>query len=648
MTAGTDRAKTHASGFLEHLPAIGSFLYAFFLFMPLRGPQLSYDPLNAGWELALSYCLTHGKQFGTDVVFNFGPLGCCYPMLYYPDTYPLILTFWFLLTTGCVLSLLRIGDDLFPSKPIKYIWVIALISLLGFFSDVTCFAISILICYRYFLYRSEDRRISLELYLLSVLAGILALSKFTFFLAALWSLVFISLDQLSKRKSPNYFFSFVLTFLSGWLLSHQNLSNLLPFFRNSWSIARGYSESMAVSQASEYLLPLPTMLIVAGLIYLISRLTAQRSALHVLLSTAAFAGLSILIFKAGFTRNEIAKVHVVIPTLCFAFLSILLLPNALKTIGKGFAVSLAIAVAIIANCILLPYSYGTWLGIGPVLIFSGSIVRCAKNISEVIESIQGKAPQNRQYLAYMAKLKEDHPIPPLSGSADIYPWDFASGLANNLELDSRPVFQGYQAYSNDLLELDAQHLRNASAPKWIVFGVCSALDNRLPALDDSTSWMELLRHYDIEKVLPQDVILKRRIVSRNIEFIAAGSMSGKLGQAIQLPDFSQKIIWATIEIKRTPIAILQAFIYKTLPPNITLQLSDGTIKNYTAPRQMLSTGFVLSPGVFDAAGFVKLYDPAQDPKRRMAKLTIDDASHLPWDIFAKEIELKFWEVKLGH
>jgi hypothetical protein len=647
MAALTDRSERHTSGLLERLSAIASFLYAFFLFMPLRGPGLSYDPLNAGWELALSYCLVHGKQFGTDVVFNFGPLGCCYPRLYYPDTYLLTLTFWFLLTIGCVFSLLRIADDLFQSKPLKYAWVIALISLIGLFSDVTCFAISLLICYRYFLFRPEERRVSLDLYLLSILAGILALSKFTFFLAALWSFAFISLDQLLKRKSPNYFFSFLLTFVGGWLLSHQSLSNLLPFFRNSFSIARGYSEAMAVSQVSEYLGALPTTFIVAGIIYLIFRLIAKRETIHVLLGSASFAGLCVLIFKAGFTRNETSTEHVVIPALCFAFLSILLLPNIFKIARKGFASTLAIVVAVAATCIILPRSYGTWIGIGPALIFGSALARSANNFSETVASIQGQNPQNKEYLAYMAKLKNDHPIPPLSGSADIYPWDFASGLANNLELDPRPVFQGYQAYSFDLLELDAEHLRNDFGPKWIVFNVCSALDNRLPALDDSMSWLELLRHYDIEKQLPQDVVLKRRAVIRNLGLNTIGSMNAKLGEQIHLPDFGNKIVWSTIELKRTPIGALQALIYKTLPPNIKLQLADGTTKSYTAPRQMLSTGFVLSPGIFDTKDFVHLYETEQDPKRKVTTISIEDGGHLPWDIFSKDFEIKFWEVKLG-
>jgi len=650
MTVVSDRKEPHPGGFSGRLSAIACFFYAFFLFMPLRGPELTYDPLNASWQLALSYCFTHGKQFGTDVVFNFGPLGCCYPRLYYPDTYLLTLTFWLLLTIVVVFSILRIADDLFQSKPLKYMWVIALISLSGLFSDVTCFAVSLLICYRYFLFLpeegTEERKVSLDLYLLSALAGMLALSKFTFFLAALWSLVFVSLDQLLKRKSPNYFFCFLLTFLFGWLLSHQSLGNLLPFFRNSWSIARGYSEAMAVSQVSEYLNALPTALLVAGLIYLISQLIAQKSKLHVLLGSSSFVGLSVLIFKAGFTRNEASTLHVVIPALCFAFLSILLLPNTFKMASR-LAVKLAIVMAVVSNFILLPSSYGTWIGIGPALIFFTAIARSTNNFSEASESIQGKNPQNKEYLAYMAKLKNDHPIPAITGSADIYPWEFADGLANNLELDPRPIFQGYQAYSEDLLDLDAQHLRNDSAPKSIVFSVSSAIDNRLPALDDSPSWLELLRHYDIYKRTTHDLILKRRTIgSRNIELSASGSISGKLGEQIQLPDFGEKIIWSTISINRTPIGILQAFIYKALPPNITLQLADGTIKTYTAPRQMLSTGFVLSPGVFTTGEFAGLYESKQDPKRKVSSIKIEDISHLPWDIFSKDFEMKFWEVKL--
>ena len=70
----------------------------------------------------------------------------------------------------------------------------------------------------------------------------------------------------------------------------------------------------------------------------------------------------------------------------------------------------------------------------------------------------------------------------------------------------RPVLQSYSAYTKELSLQNAAHLLGERAPRNVLFNV-QPIDNRLPSLEDGSSWPVLLANYLPSRISNQFVYL---------------------------------------------------------------------------------------------------------------------------------------------
>src|SRR4029077_1149178 len=279
--------------------------------------------------------------------------------------------------------------------------------------------------------------------------GLIALIKFSFLIVALF--------VIATRRSWEAVAVFIAAFVIFWLGAGQHLDVLPLFLARGAEISAGYAGAASLGSG----IPL-AWFGAAGLA--IVAIVVERK----FIPAIAVVGMAWLILKIGYVRADDAHAKVASGLLLFFGLGYLLLriPRA------RIPALVAVAAAILANGVAL--------------------------IDATRADVRGgRAP----------RLSGQARAPVLHGTVDAYPYGSAALIAAGLRYTPRPVFESYMAWTPRLTELNAEHLRGASAPQWLWVGIDS-VDERYPLFDDAPSWLEMIRRYEVES--SGDRLLLRR------------------------------------------------------------------------------------------------------------------------------------------
>ena len=160
----------------------------------------------------------------------------------------------------------------------------------------------------------------------------------------------------------------------------------------------------------------------------------------------------------------------------------------------------------------------------------------------------------------MAEVRAAHPLPPISGSTDIYPNSQAIAVAYNLDYRPRPIFQSYAAYTPKLAGVNLAYLQSDKAPQNILFDV-QTIDMRLPPLDDGDFMAQLLTRYDVAGLYDSMALLEVGADRKSHTLTPLTSITGKLGETISVPATADGPIWAEIDVKLSLCGKLEELFY---------------------------------------------------------------------------------------
>ena len=80
------------------------------------------------------------------------------------------------------------------------------------------------------------------------------------------------------------------------------------------------------------------------------------------------------------------------------------------------------------------------------------------------------------------------------GSADVYDFNTGAAILNGLTLSTRPIFQGYSAYTPSLQGYNLRHYQSDQAPDFLLWNA-ETVDNRYQAQDDAPIVAGIAGHY---------------------------------------------------------------------------------------------------------------------------------------------------------
>jgi hypothetical protein len=203
-------------------------------------------------------------------------------------------------------------------------------------------------------------------------------------------------------------------------------------------------------------------------------------------------------------------------------------------------------------------------------------------------------------------------LPPLRGSADIYPHDLAALIASGNPWAPRPVPQSYSAYTPDLAARNAAHLRGPLAPDSVVFRI-GPIDGRYPSLEDGPSWAALLARYAVSGQDSRYVYLQRQPLQRTLQRSLLLQSVQQMGQAVELParEMANGLVFAQIDVQPTFLGRWLGLLFKPGALHVSVELRNGQSQHYRLVPGMARAGFVLSPLVQNNADFVQLVRQVQ-------------------------------------
>ncbi len=567
-------------------------------FLSLPRTTFSETDTDLPWNAVLNYAHTHHLQFGTDIVFTYGPLGF------------LVNRFFFLPAAGAriladlAFTCLSCGGIACLARKLRWPWAIPfLLVALYLFLNLeprTDELMEIgLVCWGMLCLVQSGWRLAASVVGLALLLALGMLIKISFFFLALATCLCIAIS-LSQRKqfiaAVAVLFGPALVFLLGWLASGQAFVHLKPFLTNAFLLSTGYDQSMGLEglPALRNRGILAVILIAATLLprlWCSNDATGRKTFILHLPIVLWLGALSFAFWKYGFVREDVyhfGHLFLFASLLVFILEALASYPCLPLVLGRIFGL-LACAAAV-----LTLHSF----------LFSSDLKKALKEPLPAVSSNVSLLLNFPGYKNEMAKTQEtairEIQLPTLSqrignATVDVFGSDQHVAIFNHLNFQPHPVFQNYVAYTQPLMRLNERSFLSSGAPEFVLFRL-QTIDRKFPPLLDGLTFRTLLSSYDYVDLEKGWLLLKRRTNAPvALRQIAQGTVT--LGEAISLAPLGSQPGWLEIALKPTLFGRVRQLLYK--PPVIRLALWRGeTRKNaagFRASAPLLSAGFLVSP-----------------------------------------------------
>lgn len=577
-----------------------SLIYVLACFVPWNPPK-DYGTIEDSWILTLHAAFHEHLQFGTDIVFPFGPWGFLYGG-YYPETHLVATITWSVLAVVFWWVAWDTARHFFTNVLVSGLWLMALIAtmdtMITLNIDVRLTVYALLLLVRQFF--MDDRPFAASEATLVVSLGLLSLIKFSLMVYIAIVVSIVALDTLLRqRRFPWPVPLYGAMLLVFWMLAGQRLSSIGPFVANSLRITGGYSEAMMLTGPREIQDVCLFSAAAALLIFLAGSAAWLRHRFAGMLFLMGWGFGLFVAFKYGYVRHDVHEVAAVLELLTMSLFGLALLwPGARK---RGLASMVSILMLPLAIGGFATYTYAR----RPEHGWSRLRMLSWDDLCAPLRRDGRRKTLRDAYQEFLASVRSETPLPRLVGTTDAYDFNQVAVFAHGLRLRSRPVIQSYCAFSPELAELNAAFLRRDAAPENILFQLVT-VDDRYPSLDDGLSWPELFTRYDLQDVEDTFVLLRRSSSPRTFRLILLRQVPLAFGDRIDVPAPTDGPIWAEIEISRTVAGSVASMLYK--PPQLwfNVTLRDGRKIEKRLVPGMTKSGFLLSPFIEDNASFAAL------------------------------------------
>lgn len=572
-------------------------LFAFGIFNLPIYPSVDLDP---SWRMALGYFSQQGSQFGTDVVFTYGPLGFVTGKTYSG------IQFWSLIAGQALLAVVSAAVLTAQARRLQGY---SLLFGLGFFSlfgiiyeDALHMLVIVLL--GFFALRQVDRLRWPILAVLSVVLAGFSLVKFTDFVLAAGMVCTVA-GYAAYRRQWRACVILIATYavmLSViWLGLGQNLGHLPAYVANSWEVSQGYQWAMGF--------PTPNLQLGLGLFVLV--VLIAYAGFHLVFHAdkpRAVANLTLIgVFtymnwKHGFIRPD---GHMIGFFIC-AMLPLTNYPVLLDDTPRFSRLHRwAFLVAILAS--LWAMESSIWGVVrGSLGTFQG---RIWNNVAAIVDW-DGTQLQYRDRLQVARQTTNLPRVRELAGQATIDVLGSEQGIAllNRFNYKQRPVFQGYSVFTPALSKLNAKFYAAPTAPYYVLMKIQS-IDTRLPTMDDPEV-LQMLMHRYIFQFQEGGFLLWKR---KSGEFDAAKFTPRRLrtqilalDQPMQLtPAESDLPLWLKVDLQPSWLGRLRAFLYKPPQVKLRINLANGDVVEYLMPLPQGRTGFIINPLVEDHIDYLQ-------------------------------------------
>lgn len=580
-------------------------------------PGFPAPELDASWRMALGRFFLEGRQFGTEIVFTYGPLGFVMGNTYWGAQWASLIG-WHVVQAGVFAGIVYWHG--YRLTGYSRIFFFAFFFLLGLtYQDAMH---QIIIAFAGLeLIRRSNRAWQWSSVAWVALLGVLSLVKFTNLLLALFLVLLAAGMELWLRRrvvAVRLPAIFAGLFLTGWMLCGQHIANIPAYLHSSWEISQGYQDAMGFSCPPRQLyLGLSVLLLVVT--YLVINLVTHPERLRAAALTLGTTAFIYLNWKHGFIRADGHQVGFYFVALTVIVTAPLMLEDAPRfRVAKQLLLAAAGVLALIGTDTVLPGVIRGALG--------GAESEVNKNVSFAL----GLGPDR---LYYDSRLRGETDVLELTkskatigrASVDVLGYEQSVAIFNNFNYRPRPVFQGYSAYTPYLSRLNYAYYASDQAPEFVLFKL-QTVDNRLATMDDPHALRLLIQRYTYLFTEQGFTLWKRKAghfdaASFEPKPIRATTM--KLGQKLDISDLASQHIWVEIDYRFSLLGKLRRFLFKPVLVNLRITDDKGTESVHRLPQPIGQAGFMLNPIIDDLLDFMRA--AGGTPKRRVSSIVIETA-----------------------
>lgn len=567
---------------------------AFVPFSPWM-PRAGLDP---SWCFAINEAVERGLVFGRDLIFTFGPMGSVYSTAYSPGTdYQML---W-----GSALYVIGFAISVHLSAPVKRQWWAVLLPVLLcllFTRDVLFLVLPFFLLLavtrvtahpsrRYSLRATPGVVLALAVATYAMGLGPLVKGSFSGVVLPVGGLTFLMLWSFRKKAGLGFAALLLFSVCLNWIAAGQDLKDLPQFFLAQGPIISGYTNAMSQGgpiDAVIYILLASTLVLV-----LFSHALLRAYGARAWMPIVGIAFTLFVAFKAGFVRQD-GHVLVSIGVL-------LMLSYGISLYANTIVVLITWGAAVTVWCLIAPSNFDRT----PRFVWNEVSAHWGNTIAGIQQRIAHPERFSEQYEQAKANIRLDHPLPLSTGTVDLYPTELSTIFAHNLNWSGRPIPQSYSVYETSLDNKNVAHLRSANAPETVFFSF-SPIDDRLPAIEDAGSVLELLGGYTVSAIESPYLVLKKRLDERGASLDVAHqkALLGEFGKAIELDP--TRPVWMQADIQPTLLGKLVAGVFRLPQLQIELTFNNGAVIRKRVIPKITSAGFIVAPYLAGAEDFAAL------------------------------------------
>ena len=619
--------------------------------------------LDPSWRYAIN--IFHSEPdpllWGSKVIFTYGPLGFVFNPMPVASDVKISLIFWI---TSALLVCLLFVYILF-SKKLEHInsrRTNLFFSFILFYSGayifggfistyITSFMILCLLALCW-----ETGRI--KFFVLAAMLSVLSMFlKFNSGASDFISLLAFSILVILHRRRTviNYILilcAVPLLFAACFLIYNPDLNELVYYIRGAYEISAGYNSAMSV--------PINSILYVANFIVLIilflfllrtfdfHKIKHSNSIDYILIfAVSVFAA-----FKHSFVRADHYRIF--ISTLCiYGAVYVLFMKHELaESFGTSRAMKKLMCIFFVITLIITPdvhnkardYLIRNFATDNRTTIITHNFYRLVRTsllnpVHELCNAVKNVKDSGSLALkdVRQRKLPEDFKAAIQDSKTTVYPWliSYRHDISNFVPM---PICQAYSAYTSWLDNMNAKFFSDDdTAPRFIVFNL-DAIDNRFPLIECPATWLEIFRHYRINRISGKEFLLERS-KARELKAKEISTQRYSRNGTISIPS-TKNYCLMRINLKLNLLGQLAKILYKIPYVNMRVEFTDGRIITKRVLIETLANETLISSLPLDEESFTAVMSGDRQVNRVKA-FTLEGPG-LKW--YNSSMEVTFTEI----
>ncbi len=600
-----------------------SLCTALFAFHPMT-PAVPQWGLDASWVTVMGEAADRHLRWGVDLAFPYGPasslLTAYEDSRYLTRTLPALLAVSLAFGWGAVLLFASGQHDSRSGISAAAVGSLA-IAITGTrgFPDIALLILPLLPFLLIVTPLQPRKAVALASAAICLVVGVTGMAKMSIAVLAIPLFAMGDVSLLIRHRVPFLLLCLIIGFASAGVSLGQTFDDFPVAMARQWDVVAGYSEAMATDGSRwELLAYVVAAGLLLGMIAFAEAKAARSGRTPYAWGFLRLVGLALVVFmlfKAGFVRQDL---HTLIAWNGLAVAAVLTLWARVRYWARSLAVvtlSAALAIVLVLSPAMMIAStpagaraaaalklYDAWLVTEP-----GGQLRIAAAALADPWSFAGYLDDRKH--AAVTSITDLHPLPRLDGRVDTIPSMQSRVIANGLAFAPRPSFQEYSTYTRGLAEANRGFIEGPLAPDWILFGpepggVDLTIDARYSNFAEGALWPDLLRLYRPERRIETWLALKRRDHPAAMTTDDWRRMQIGFNQSVEIAAAPATFVKVTVHPNL--LGRLAGLLFRPAPLTMAVSFADGHRRLYHFITGIGEAGFVLSPLVQDADGFLTL------------------------------------------